>query len=36
MIELFHRKYSFPKILTFGFLIIIMVGTLLLSLPIAI
>lgn len=36
MIELFHRRYSFPKILTFGFLIIILIGTLLLSLPISI
>ncbi|MEY8442525.1 potassium transporter TrkG [Lactobacillaceae bacterium 24-114] len=35
MIEIFNHKYSFPKILTWGFLIIIMVGTILLSLPIS-
>lgn len=35
MIELFKRKYSFPKVLTSGFVIIIMIGTLFLSLPIA-
>lgn len=36
MVELFNRKYSFPKLLTYGFLTVIMVGTLFLSLPIAV
>lgn len=35
MIEINNRKYTFPKILTFGFLIVIFTGTLLLSLPFA-
>ena len=35
MIEIFNHKYSFPKILTWGFLAIIFLGTILLSLPIA-
>ncbi|MGM9891596.1 TrkH family potassium uptake protein [Limosilactobacillus sp.] len=33
MIEINNRKYSFPKILTFGFLIVIAIGTGLLLLP---
>lgn len=35
MIEINKRKYSFPKILTFGFLIVIFMGTILLLLPFA-
>ena len=35
MIEIFNHKYSFPKLLTWGFLAIILLGTILLSLPIA-
>lgn len=35
MIEIFNHKYSFPKLLTYGFLGIIIVGMILLSLPIA-
>ena len=33
MIEINNRKYSFPKILTFGFLMVIAIGTILLLLP---
>lgn len=33
MIEINNRKYSFPKILTFGFLMVIAIGTTLLLLP---
>lgn len=33
MIEINKRKYSFPKILTFGFLLVIAIGTALLMLP---
>ena len=35
MIEINGRKYSFPKILTFGFLLVIMLGTIMLLLPFA-
>ena len=35
MIEINNHKYSFPKILTYGFLIVIFMGTVLLSLPFA-
>lgn len=35
MIEINKHKYTFPKILTFGFLIVIFMGTILLSLPFA-
>ena len=35
MIEINRHKYTFPKILTFGFLIVIFMGTILLSLPFA-
>ena len=35
MIEINKRKYSFPKILTLGFLLVIISGTLLLLLPCA-
>lgn len=35
MIEINGRRYSFPKILTFGFLMVIMMGTILLLLPFA-
>ncbi len=35
MIEISGHKYSFPKILTLGFLLMIMAGTTLLSLPVA-
>lgn len=35
MIEINKRKYSFPKILTFGFLLVIAIGTALLLLPFA-
>lgn len=35
MIEINGRRYSFPKILTFGFLIMIILGTIFLLMPIA-
>ena len=35
MIEIHHRKYTFPKVLTLGFIFIILIGTLLLLLPIS-
>ncbi len=35
MIEISGHKYSFPKILTFGFLLVIILGTALLKLPFA-
>ncbi|WP_288658809.1 TrkH family potassium uptake protein [uncultured Limosilactobacillus sp.] len=35
MIEINGRRYSFPKILTFGFLLVIMLGTVMLLLPFA-
>lgn len=35
MIEINKHKYTFPKILTFGFLTVIFMGTILLSLPFA-
>ena len=35
MIEINHHRYSFPKLLTLGFLAVIAVGTVLLLLPFA-
>lgn len=35
MIEINHHKYSFPKVLTFGFIFVILIGTFLLMLPIS-
>lgn len=35
MTDLNHKRFSLPKLLTMGFLVIILVGTVLLSLPIA-
>ena len=35
MIEINKHRYSFPKLLTFGFIMVIAIGTLLLLLPIA-
>lgn len=35
MIEIHHKKYTFPKVLTLGFIFIILIGTLLLLLPIS-
>ncbi|MCQ2569990.1 MAG: Trk family potassium uptake protein [Limosilactobacillus sp.] len=35
MIEINHRKYSVPKVLTAGFIFVILIGMLLLKLPIA-
>lgn len=35
MIEINKHKFTFPKLLTFGFLIVILTGTILLSLPFA-
>mgnify|MGYP005790022425 CR=1 FL=1 len=35
MIEINQHRYSFPKVLTFGFLLVIAIGTLLLLLPVA-
>lgn len=35
MIEIHHHKYTFPKVLTLGFIFIILIGTLLLLLPIS-
>ncbi|MBD5429668.1 potassium transporter TrkG [Lactobacillus sp.] len=35
MIEIYHHKYTFPKVLTLGFVFIILIGTLLLLLPIS-
>lgn len=33
LIEIYHRKYTFPKVLTLGFIFLILAGTLLLLLP---
>lgn len=35
MVEIFHRKYTFPKVLTLGFVFMILAGTGLLLLPIS-